>query len=258
MLDATLQFVGRLHPAVLHVPIGAFIALLAVEAWWLARRTPAERSVRMVLVTLTAISGVAAAGAGWMLAEEPGYSGDTLTLHRWFGVGFAGLAAAAWLASVLRLRRAYAACLIGAGLSVGPAGHLGGEITHGPGFLTAPFRSAPPRAAAALTTTDEPALPAEIARFFENHCVSCHGTNRQKGGLALHTPQALFAGGDYGPVVTPGQPDQSELAIRLLLPVDDEFRMPPENRPQPGEDEIDAVLRWIEEGARLQPPPEEE
>lgn len=257
MLEQVIQFIGRLHPMVLHVPIGTLIALLLCECWALARRQPLDRGVRLMLAALACASALASGLSGWILASEPGYSGQTLLLHRWLGVALTAAITLALLTAIGRWPRLYGACLLTAGILMVPVGHIGAEMTHGPGFLTAPFRT-PPGArtppATLLSETQGPQLPTEITMFFENHCVSCHGPNRQRGGLALHTPEAVFAGGDYGPVIFPGDPDFSELLVRLRLPLDDDLRMPPSDRAQPADSEIAVVERWIRDGATLSNP----
>jgi hypothetical protein len=244
-------FFGRLHPVVLHVPIGALVALAACEGWAVLRRTALDRGLRLVLITLTLGSALAAAGSGWVLAGEPAYSASgTLTLHRWLGVGLVSLTAVAWLGAAAGRNRLYAVALLGALAVVGPVGHFGGVMTHGPAFLTDPFRSAPSRPVVVGPTDTVPTYDTHIAPFLETYCVSCHGTSRQRGGLALHTRESLFEGGDYGPVVFPGDPDNSEMLTRMLMPLDDELRMPPAERAQPSGAEIEMVARWIREGAR--------
>ena len=62
--------------------------------------------------------------------------------------------------------------------------------------------------------SEVPAKPVEPgqAEFFENrirpllvaNCVSCHGPQKQKGGLRLDSGPGLLEGGDAGPVVLPG------------------------------------------------------
>src|SRR5690242_2550657 len=56
-------------------------------------------------------------------------------------------------------------------------------------------------------------------RFFEEkvrpilaeNCYKCHGSEKQKGNLRLDVREAVFAGGESGPVIVPGKPDESAL-----------------------------------------------
>ena len=80
-----LAAVGRLHPLLLHLPIGLLVALCAVEALRRARgRTEVDAS-RGVLVSLLALTAFLAALTGWLLHESDDY-GDPVDLHEWLGI----------------------------------------------------------------------------------------------------------------------------------------------------------------------------
>src|SRR4051794_37800507 len=76
-------------------------------------------------------------------------------------------------------------------------------------------------------------------------CVSCHGAQKQRGGLRLDTAEGPANGGDSGPVVVAGKPDESPLirAVRYL----DELKMPPKGRLSDAE--IAALTDWVRSGA---------
>jgi hypothetical protein len=90
-----------------------------------------------------------------------------------------------------------------------------------------------------------------IAPIFAERCTGCHGPKKQKGKLALNTPQSIRRGGLDGPVIVPGKPEASEMVRRLRLPIADEDHMPPEDRPQPSAEQIDVLVSWIADGARF-------
>ena len=50
-----------------------------------------------------------------------------------------------------------------------------------------------------------------ISPVLLGQCLQCHDPEKQKGGLRVDFWKALLQGGDSGPVVVPGQPDQSLL-----------------------------------------------
>lgn len=68
----------------------------------------------------------------------------------------------------------------------------------------------------------------------------------------MHTAAALAAGGDSGPAIVPGKPDDSLLLQRISLPAGHDDIMPPEGDPVTPE-EIAAVRSWITEGAAFPP-----
>jgi mono/diheme cytochrome c family protein len=80
------------------------------------------------------------------------------------------------------------------------------------------------------------------------HCVSCHGPEKQKGGLRLDSREmALMGGSGYGPAIVPGKSEESPL-ILFMAHVEPEMEMPPKKDPLP--DSTIAVLRaWIDQGA---------
>ena len=88
-----------------------------------------------------------------------------------------------------------------------------------------------------------------IAPIFQARCVACHGEEKRKGRLELHTWEAAEKGGGSGSLWVAGKPAESELVRRLQLPLDDEEHMPPSDEAQPAKAEIALVTRWIERGA---------
>ena len=78
-------------------------------------------------------------------------------------------------------------------------------------------------------------------------CFECHGPDKQKGGLRLDLKSAVFADREF-PTVVSGDPEESELILRVTLGDDDDDRMPPEGE-RLTEDQIASLSKWIEEGA---------
>lgn len=262
MPETLLAFVGRTHPVLLHLPIGVLAALLTLEALGVWRGKPLAWTVRRDLSGLLMLSAMGAGVSGWLLAEE-GYGGETVTLHRWLAVGFVAACVVVCVSALRQQLRLYVAgAAIAAGLC-GVAGHLGGTITHGRGFLTEPFsrkdrptRSIDPDPVPEGTSTVliEPVsiYASVIEPIFADKCISCHGPDKQKGGLAMHTREDLLFGGDTGPAFIAGDPENSEIVWRLRLPLDDEYRMPPQEKPQLTEAEVAAIVRWIADGASFE------
>src|SRR6476469_6753169 len=51
----------------------------------------------------------------------------------------------------------------------------------------------------------------KIRPLFLARCQKCHGGEKQESGLRLDSQKSAFTGGDSGPAVVAGQPDDSEL-----------------------------------------------
>jgi len=106
---------------------------------------------------------------------------------------------------------------------------------------------APARRGAAATAP--PARPLSFARdvapVFDRWCVSCHGAREAHAALRLDSLGGVMRGGDAGPVLIPGNPDESLLAAKI------ERRhrpsMPPRRRmPAPA---VALIRAWIAAGA---------
>lgn len=81
----------------------------------------------------------------------------------------------------------------------------------------------------------------QVQPLFDVQCVKCHGPIERKSGLELDSPEAVAKGGDEGPVVVPGEPEQSRLYRYLAAEADP--HMPPKK--QLTDAERDIVWRWI-------------
>jgi uncharacterized membrane protein len=263
-----LELVGRLHPILVHLPIGLLVGCAALELAARRLRSKVGPGALSVLTWLAAGAALAAAASGLLLSREEGYAGPTLASHERVGLAIAGTT---WLAALLlavnrrRSSRAaelgYRVFLVTAVLLLVPAGHLGSSLTRGSDWLLAPFRAAdggPTPPASEATPSDPPlkAAPprapsytADIAPIFAAHCASCHGPAKHRGGLRLDSPQAILRGGDEGPVIVPGDVAQSELLRRVRLPIEHEDHMPPEGKPQPLAEELARMEAWIALGA---------
>ncbi len=252
---------GRLHPLVLHLPIGLLAALVLLELASISGRLEVSRRTMALLVTFTALSAVLAASTGWFLGEQGDHHPLVLDRHRVLGLSvaagsviFALLHAASRQGSRPGLLRAYRAILFATALVLAPTGHFGATMTHGAGYLLDRRQVSVSAPAEAIGTDDgEPAqrstFELEIAPVFAANCTACHGDTKRKSKLSLAHVATIQAGGEGGPILVPGRPEESEILRRLRLPLDDEDHMPPEGKPQPGPDEISRIESWIRAGA---------
>lgn len=92
----------------------------------------------------------------------------------------------------------------------------------------------------------------EHLKFFESQvrpllvqkCLGCHGEDDQKGSLRLDSLEAMISGGDSGPAIVPGKPDESLLVEAIRY---ESYEMPPSG--QMPEKDIATLVRWVEIGA---------
>ena len=103
----------------------------------------------------------------------------------------------------------------------------------------------------ATPAQDKP-LSGEQVQFFEaqvrpilvEHCISCHGEKKVKAGLRLDSKSSAFNGGDSGPSIVAGKPEESPLiaAIRYEGP-----EMPPKGKLS--QRQIEVITQWVKMGA---------
>ena len=104
--------------------------------------------------------------------------------------------------------------------------------------------------ARALTLADDPDpkvdFATEVRPLLMTRCVSCHGPDKQEGGLRLDSADAARQGGDTGPAVVPGDLDAS-LLVKAIRFDDPNFQMPPKDRL--ADSQIATLTRWVRQGA---------
>ncbi len=86
---------------------------------------------------------------------------------------------------------------------------------------------------------------AEKARaVLQQHCLSCHGEARISG-LDLRQRESLLKGGDSGPAIVPGHPEESLLYLAVLQT--GKLKMPVGGALSP--EEVEILREWIQAGA---------
>jgi len=80
----------------------------------------------------------------------------------------------------------------------------------------------------------------------ERRCVACHGAREPKGGLSLATRSSALSGGESGPSLVPGKPDES-LLVQYVSGTRPEM---PKDGPPLAAGEVAALRGWIASGAR--------
>ena len=85
----------------------------------------------------------------------------------------------------------------------------------------------------------------QIRPLLAEHCQSCHGDQKQEGGLRLTTRESLLKGGETGRAVVPGKAEES-LLIKVVGYLN-EPKMPPKQK-LPDAD-IAKLKHWVALGA---------
>jgi hypothetical protein len=105
---------------------------------------------------------------------------------------------------------------------------------------------------AAWAEDDEAFAPEQITFFeskirpiFVEHCWKCHAGD-EKGSLRLDSRDTALAGGDSGPAIEPGKPNDS-LMVRAVRYTDPSYQMPPSGKLPDAA--IKAIEEWVAMGA---------
>lgn len=263
------QFLGRLHPLIVHFPIGLLVIALVLELFTLNKKNQELRSAINFLLIIGALSAMVAIVFGLLLKNQDQYSGSVLLIHQWSGIATAIFAGATVALHRLVIRhnkrhllKTYRAILIFTVLGVTVAGHYGASLTHGADFLTSvlPWNNASRNSdfditqfsndgtAPALKVNQIADLNLEVRSIFAHNCYKCHSAEKMKGELRLDKKVFVMKGGESGDVISPGHPEESEMIRRLRLPRADEESMPPKGKTL-SEKEIATLQLWIKMGA---------
>lgn len=266
------QLLGRMHPLIVHFPIGVLVVAFLLELLTVGGKRSELRAGIRWLVYIGAGSSLIAVFVGLMLAYGANYPETTLNLHQWSGIV---TAVAALIAAGLLYRadssgrtkdlNIYRGTLGLTVLLLTFAGHFGASLTHGSDYITEVL----PWNYETLSEGEFADLLAEVAehremgmvaeqqlnevnvgvrRIFAHSCYRCHASDEMEGGLALDSEEGVMKGGDGGVIIHPGNPDESELMRRLFLPDGHEDAMPQKGRPL-FDEEVELIRLWIELGA---------
>jgi len=238
-----LQAFGRMHPLLLHLPIG--LLLLTTLLVFVRNQFAGKGFDALIpfLLHLTAITASVSALMGMFLSREGGYDELDLSLHKWFGVATSYITAA--LLVINANGRLFKPVLIIGVVVLIAAGHFGSVLTHGDAFVLGPFQEANENASAGENAT---AFEAVVQPIFDRKCTSCHNETKAKGKLILTSYEHMLKGGKSGALWNDnGQ--NSLLVKRIHLPLADKKHMPPKDKPQLTPEELDFLSLWIAQGA---------
>ncbi len=251
VLPPVLQSVGRMHPLLLHLPIGTF---MLSSLFWLFRKqldAISFQSIFAFTLTISAFTAVLTALMGMFLSKEEGYGGDTLYWHRTLSVIFAigSYILMLWCQSTDVPKTGLPVFLFSLLFLLIAASHQGARLTHGDRFILQPVQK--DSTAASSPITDSSSLfQAALMPLFQSKCVTCHNPQKAKGDLDLTSEAGMAKGGKHGPVWIAGDA-QSQILLNIDLPLDDKKHMPPTGKPQLTYEEKNLIRQWILSGADL-------
>lgn len=263
-MDVIKQLLGRLHPLIVHLPIGFIILGLLLQ--WYDRKKRLHTKIIGLIYLWGGISAVLACITGYMQYLGEGYGFDTVKFHLWVGITTVVFS----FLMFLRIREPQKLDFLRKipllpftltmFLLISFTGHLGGGITHGEDYLVEPLPNSI-KLVLGIETFSKKTITLDednwknamiyqdvINPILNNNCVSCHNPKKLKGELQLNSEDGILKGGENGEVVSAHNASQSDLYLRMKLPKSDEDHMPPKDKAQPTKEEITLIGAWLDAG----------
>ncbi|WP_423735982.1 DUF2231 domain-containing protein [Chitinophaga caseinilytica] len=247
-------FSGRLHPLIVHLPIGFILLALLFNLLSYSRKF--EYLKQAVPLTLLAgfVAAVSAAVFGYLLSLKGDYDADALNRHKVSGISLAAIAGLLYFSTTRFFlkeipvpRPLFSALLTGLVVLMSYSGHQGAGLTHGHDYLTMQvlFKQERPKPA-----NLENALLFEdvVLPVLQAKCAACHRNGKRKGDLVLEDLPGILKGGKSGPAVQPGNLDSSELIRRVMLDPGHKDFMPADGKPPLSSNELQLISWWVKEG----------
>lgn len=237
--------IGHFHPLLVHLPIGILIFAFILEIFLRNKKTEASEDIIKFALGIAALSALMSLGTGWLLGDDGGYDETALFRHKWMAVAMTVCSILLYLLkrnSTNWSQKTYFPLFIITLALLGITGHLGGNMTHGEGYLFQEKTSEE----IVITDVNSAKVYADIIQpIFDNKCVSCHNPKKAKGELLMTDKTNLLAGGENGSILDSVNGNPSSLLTRIHLDVADEEHMPPKGKVQLTEEEITLLDWWM-------------
>jgi len=249
------EFVGRLHPLLIHFPIGILLMAIALQFFHFFSKKDFHSSISLLVLIGSIFAGLSCL-AGWLLASSGDYNDEIVFFHRWSGIATFILALTSYF--WIRYRNYLFGVLL---ILIIITGHYGSILTYGEGYflkpkidstdiITAKIRhSLKTEKSKGETITYFYPYEDQIVPILKTKCYSCHSIQKKKGGLRLDSEFFIRKGGKHGRIFVPGNSLKSHLYAYLIKSEDDDLHMPPIGKKQLTLLEIQLIEKWISTGA---------
>ena len=184
MVLEIFEFLGSLHPLIVHLPIGFIILTLLVSILIKTKNNSVKRIITIGWF-FSFVSGGIAALFGWFLGDNNYYLESQINIHKWSGIAFVILTFFIWILRALNKsfnRISNFAILI----LILITGHYGGEMTHGKGYLTKGLPFIKQNKIPTVFLSKKINSPDSIYVFedliypvFEEKCIACHNNKQE-------------------------------------------------------------------------------
>jgi uncharacterized membrane protein/mono/diheme cytochrome c family protein len=267
-MESLLHILGRLHPLMVHFPIGLLVIALLFEFLTLGGKRSSLRDGIALMVYVGTIAAILSSIFGYLLSINEDYSGELLLQHQRLGIATSVLSsitsATLYLSSKNSFQNLllYRIMLFLTVVSVSIAGHLGASLTHGEGYIFGVLADedsnydldqikstlAELSTKDSLTSSQKEDLNLEVRAILAHNCYQCHSEYKKKGELALDSKRGVFQGGENGAIIVAGLPQSSEFYKRITLPSNHKEVMPKKGKTL-AKSEIELIELWIAQGA---------
>jgi len=249
------EFVGQLHPLLIHFPIGILLMAIGLQFFQIFSKKEFYSSISILVLIGSILAGISCL-AGWLLASSGDYNDEIVFFHRWSGIATFILALTSYF--WIRFRNYLFGVLL---ILIIITGHYGSILTYGEGYFLKPKidssdiitakikRSLKTEKSKGETITYFYPYEDQIVPILKSKCYSCHSIQKKKGGLRLDSEFFIRKGGKHGRIFIPGNSLKSHLYANLILPEDDDLHMPPVGKKQLTLLEIQLIEKWISKGA---------
>ncbi len=243
-----LDYLGKFHPVVLHLPIGALVFTFIIAIVALKDDKPFRSTIKMGLI-FSFFGALVSSILGYLLYQAGGYEEAAVQNHMILGWVTTASIAVLWaLFEQVSFKKRFFPFFVMNVIVLSVTGHYGGQITHGQQYLALPQEE---EKVITINIDSIQLYDQAVAKIFDRKCVSCHNFSKRKGGLALHQPLAILEGGELGLPYTVGNAVKSRIIEYAELPLEDDLHMPPQGRPQLTPSELKVLAYWIDEGANF-------
>lgn len=253
LLDLAI-FSGRLHPLVVHLPIGFLLLATVFELISYSKKYEHLKASVSFTLLLGFISAVLACIFGYILSLSGDYERAALNDHKISGITLALVSGSLFLISDRTFKKlpaikrsVFTMLCVFTMVLMSYTGHQGGLLTHGAEYLSME-----------VLTQQQRVKPASVeqAMIFEDvvhpiliqRCSQCHRAGKMKGELSMKTLADLQKGGKNGAAVVAGSLSDSELYKRITLDPEHEDYMPSDGKTPLTKSEVEIIQWWIEKG----------
>lgn len=245
-----IEFLGKLHPILVHLPIGMIIIAILIEWFCIFSANQVIKESSRFIFTVALICSMTSLISGYWLSLENANDQSSVDLHKWLAIVttiILFIHIVSWH-HIQKIRWLHHSALFLLLAMISATGHLGGELTHGKGYLSfqasTTIKNLPPTPP--LENIESANVYTDVTKYIiQEKCQHCHDEEKQKGKLRLDNIDAIFKGGKSGKTIDLNDLKNSEFLKRILMNEDEDHHMPPKKEKQLTLNEVKILEWWI-------------